>query len=133
MFVGDLRLWEKRVYVCGLKTFHVCGQFNVSGWFYVCGKNRFTFVGKFYVYGRFTVDGVTRCITCDWRTMCVSPYVTLGLTYVRCVASSSDSSFPPVSKSCPQLTLTLRGIEDTPGLRSGVFQTFLQSKLKCRL
>ena len=46
----------------------------------------------------------------------VSPYVTLGLMSVRCVASGSDSSFRPVSESCSQLTVTLRGIEDTPGL-----------------
>ncbi len=58
MFLGDLRLWEKRVYVCGLKKFHVCGRFYVSGWFYVCGEKRFTFVGTFYVYGRFTFEGV---------------------------------------------------------------------------
>ncbi len=52
--------------------------------------------------------------------MRVSPCVTLGLTSVRCVASGSYSSFRRVSESCPQLTVTIKGNEDTPGLRSGI-------------
>ena len=38
MFVGDLLLWEKRVYVCGVRKFKFVGGFTFnSGWFYVCG------------------------------------------------------------------------------------------------
>ena len=64
--MGGLRLFEKRVYVCGLKKFYVCGRCYVCGWFYVSGKIGFTFVVKFYVCGWFTFVGVTYA-TARWR------------------------------------------------------------------
>ncbi len=54
MFVGDLLLWEKRVYVCGLRKFTFVGGFTLVG--------GFTFVGKrgLRLWGRFTFMGVLR-------------------------------------------------------------------------
>ncbi len=60
--MGGLRLWKKRVYVCGLKKFYVFGWGYVCGWFYVCGKKGFMFVVKFYVCGWFTFVGVTTAL-----------------------------------------------------------------------
>ncbi len=48
----------KRVYVCGLKSFYVCGRY------YVCGKIGFLFLGKCYICGWFTFVGVTTVTKC---------------------------------------------------------------------
>ncbi len=54
--MGGLHLWEKRVYVCGLKQF-VGGVMFVGGFTFV--EKQGLFVVKFYVCGWFTFLGVT--------------------------------------------------------------------------
>ncbi len=73
MFVGKIRLCEKRVYICGLKCFTVVGRFTFVCGFTFVGKKGFTFVVKFYVYGCFLFVGVTHPIIRDTMILYATP------------------------------------------------------------